>query len=85
MSSEAGLSLAVITSLKLILAVSNTYYAKILQLYRNSPQYRRLHRGKVKNVKSLQVEIFPTRRAAAVNAPPRVPLESKFAATQPTG
>ena len=84
MPPKTGLSPPVITSLKLILTVSNTYYAKILPLYRKSLERRRLRRGKAKNLKGLRVKIFPTRRAAAIDMPPRVPLSPKFPATQPS-
>jgi hypothetical protein len=73
-----------IASLKLILTVSNAYYAKILPLYRKSLEHLRLRRGRVKNLNGLRVKIYPFRRKAATNAPPRVPLSSTFSVPQPS-
>lgn len=84
MVSKPGLSPPAITSLKLILAVSNAYYAKILLLYRKSLECHRLRRGRVKNLKGLRVKIYPTRRAAATNVPRRVPLSLKFPSPRPS-
>lgn len=80
MPSKTGLTHWEIVSLKLILAVSNTYYANILPLYRKSLEHRRLRRGRVKNLKSLRVKVDLTRRAAAINVLPRAP---KFPASRP--
>lgn len=84
MESKPGLSPPVIAFLKLILAVSNAYYAKILPLYRKSLVHRRLRKRKVVNLNGLQVKIFSFRRMVAINVPPRVPLSSKFPAPQPS-
>ena len=81
---KPGLPPPAITFLKLILAVSKAYYAKILPLYRKSLEHRRLRRGKVKNPKDLRVKIHPTRRATVVNVPPRIPLLSKFPTPKPS-
>ena len=84
MVSKLGLPPPAFVSIKLILAVSNAYYAKILLLHRKSLEHRHLRRGKAKNPKSLRVKIYPTRHAVATNVPPRVPLSPKFPAPQPS-
>lgn len=84
MEPKPGLPPPAIASLKLILAVSNAYYAKILPLYRKSLERLRLRHRKVENLKGLQVKIFSFQRAVVVNVPPRVPLSSKFPAPQPS-
>ena len=83
MEPKLGLSPPAIASLKLILTVSNAYYAKILPLYRKSLEHRRLRHGKIKNLKCLQVKILQFRRVAATIVPPRVPLSRRFPAPQP--
>lgn len=48
----------------------NSYYAKILPLYRKSLEHRRLRIRRVKNPKGLRVRIYPIRHVAVINMPP---------------
>ncbi|KAF9647475.1 hypothetical protein BDM02DRAFT_3187909 [Thelephora ganbajun] len=81
MVSRPGIPPSALTTLKLILSASNTYYAKVLPLYRKSLERRR---EKVRNPKGLQVKIHPARRAAAIIVAPWVCLSPKFPAPHPS-
>ena len=60
--------------LKLVLAVSSSYYAKILPPYRRSLEHRRFRGGKVKNPKGLQIKIYSAWHTAVTSVPPRIPV-----------
>lgn len=81
MVSKPALSPSEMRSLKLILTVSSSYYARILPLYRKSLEHRRLRIG-VKNPKGLRVKIRPVRHVAMVSLPFLVAASPTFPVAQ---
>ena len=78
MVQKPGLSPSTIRDLKLVLSVSNSYYTKILPLYRKSLEHRRFRRGKVKNFKGLRVKIHPTLHVTTTTVSPHIPSLCTF-------